>query len=642
MSVFLHQLAFALAVAALLAASLRLTARTGARGLVLVLAAAPVLGTAIVLLWLALGVVGLAASSVACLVAAVATWVVVRVLVRAPDNSLVDDAFAWARSQPVAVVVGVAALTGAAVALLAWCLRYPAIGADGWLYHLPESIAWLHGAQPGSVVQSFYGLPVGNYPLADELIQGWGFALSRSFAPATLLMMWSLALLVTGGWVGLRALAVPPPARTLAVAAVAGGPLALGAVNFASTDLPAAAWLVVCAALVACAVRERPALIVPAILAAGLAIGTKTTALPLSLAAVAVGLFALRRRLAPLARPLGAALIAAAVVGGVWYVRNLVVHGSPFWPLVAAPWGDPVPEVIKRFDASLLDRPGFTLSGNLGEYTAPLAGGVVLLLGVVLCALLVRTRAVLAAAGVALVSFVLWANAPLTGRSSDPFFASIAPGTTRYLLPGLCAAALVLALAARDRGAGGRIATALLAGAAAWSIIETASRGFPTLPGVGTLVVGAAAGIVVALSLRASPVRIPSPAIAIGLILLAAIVLKPAADGFVGRFARTVPAYAPALAAFDAHPAYANTSAPIAMAPVTFAPLAGNRLQHAIELMPTDISCAEVRQRTRDGLVVIVSSVSEFATGVYFNAGKCLAGRKPAFQAAGFTAYADR
>ena len=637
MSVFFHQLAFALAVAALLAASLRAAALTGARGLTLLLAAMPVLGTAIVLEWLALGLIGLGASSVACLVAAIATWLVVRLRVDA-DPALIADAREWMRANPAPAIAGIGALIGAGAALLAWCLKYPPIGADGWLYHLPESIAWLHGARPGSVVQSFYGLPVGNYPLVDELIQGWGLALARSFTPATLLMFWSLALLVAGGWVGLRALEVQPLPRALAVTAVAGGPLALGVVNFPSTDLPATAWLVTCAALVACAMRERPALLAPAILAAGLAIGTKTTALPLSLLLVGIGLWTCWQRVGRLA--LGAALVAAAVVGGVWYARNLVQHGSPFWPLVSMPWGDPVPSVIERFHASLLDRPRYTLSGNVGDYTAPLAGGVVLLLGVVVCAALVRTRAVLLAAVVAVGSFLLWANAPLTGRSSDPVFASIAPGTTRYLLPGLCAAALVLALASRDRRAGGWIATALLAGAAVWSLIETASRGFPTLPGIGTLALGALAGMVVALAMRARPPRIPAIALGVATVLIAALVLRPAAEGYVGRFARAVPAYAPALAAFEAHPKYANGSAPIAMAPVTFAPLAGNRLQHAVELMPQDISCADVEQRMRDGIVVIVSSVSAFSTGVPFNAGRCLAGRRPSFQTAGFTAYA--
>jgi hypothetical protein len=638
-SVFVHQLAFALAVAALLGASARWSGSLGARGLERMLAAAATAATLIVLWWLALALVGLGGSTLALVVAAVATWTLARVRVRA-EVEAVGELRAWIAREPAATTIAVGALAGAGLAFAAWCLRYPPLGADGILYHLPESLAWLHGAHPGSVVQSFYGLPVGNYPLVAELLQGWGFALSRSFAPATLLMLASYALLVVGGWTGLRALDVPLLPRALAVAAVALGPLALGVANFPSTDLPATAWLVVCAALAARAARDTPALLAPALLAGGLAIGTKTTALPLAVVVLALAFYALRGRLRPLRRVLIVTGSAAAVVGLFWYARNLVQHGSPFWPLLAAPWGDPVPAVITRFNASLLDRPSYTLSGHLDTYSASLAGGVILLAGVIVSPLLVRTRDVIGAAAVALLSVLLWAQAPLTGRSSDPTFASIAPGTTRYLLPGLCAAALVPALAARRRGVAGWIATALLAAATVWSIVESAKHGLPATPSIKTFALGALAGASVAALARIErPIRAPALAAGLALVLLSALLLRPAAEGYVGRFARVAPVYASALAAFDAHHAYAKTNAEISMAPVLFAPLAGDRLQHKIALMPADISCAEVERRMRNGWVVIVSSVSEATTGVYFNAGRCLAGKQPTFRAGSFTAY---
>ena len=655
MSVFAHQLEFALAVAALFGASLRWSARLGARGLELALATSAFAGGAIVLWWLALGVVGLGASAAALLVAAVVTWLA---------TLLVDAGRSRARLgfRIGSGVVVWGAVAGALLAFLAWALRCPSLGADAILYHLPESLAWLHGAQPGSVVQSFYGLPVGNYPLVAELLQGWGVVLSRSFVPATLLMFWSFGLLIVGGWTGLRALRVPALPSALAVASIAIGPQAIGVVNYPSTDLPATAWLVTCAALCACAWREaRPGLLAPALLAGGLAIGTKTPALPLTVIVLVVAFVALRGRLASVARPLVVAGFAAAVVGLLWYARNLVQHGSPFWPLVSTPWGDPVPPVITRFDASLLDRPGFTLSRHWSEYAAALAGGVVLLAGIIVAPLLARTRAVLAAALVAALSVLLWAQAPLTGRSHDPAFALVALGTTRYLLPGLCAAALVIALAARRRDLGGLLATLALAGAAVWSIVESAKHGLPTTPPIATFAGGAGGGLAVAGAAlivasrlrrlarsgpsdkqsRSFPVAPAAVRIAATLVcaVLAAGALRPATEGFVGRFARVQPSYATGLAAFVANPGYSRTNAEISMAPILFAPLAGDHLQHKIDLMPADISCAEVARRMRTGWVVMVSSVSEFSAGVYFNAARCLAGKQPTFHTARFTAY---
>src|SRR5207302_1136590 len=104
------------------------------------------------------------------------------------------------------------------------------------------------------------------------------------------------------GWVGLRALRVPPLVAGLALGALCTNPWLLAwQSNGGMTDPPALAWLVACAALCALA-RERPVLLAPAIVAAGLSVGSKTTTLPLAALVLTLGLWGVRGRLGPCAR----------------------------------------------------------------------------------------------------------------------------------------------------------------------------------------------------------------------------------------------------------------------------------------------------------------------------------------------------
>src|SRR5205823_3792377 len=142
----------------------------------------------------------------------------------------------------------------------------------------------------------------------------------------SLLTVGMVALLAMSTWTGLRRLGVDRAASALGAAALVALPATIASQSGGGALDPAAtAWLCACAALCAGAWRDRPALICPAVVAGGLAAGTKTTALPLVLIVVATTLFACRQRLRPIVRPLGAAAVAALVVGGSWYVRNLVL-----------------------------------------------------------------------------------------------------------------------------------------------------------------------------------------------------------------------------------------------------------------------------------------------------------------------------
>ena len=148
------------------------------------------------------------------------------------------------------------------------------------------------------------------------------------------------------------------------------------------------------------------------------------------------------------------ALLAAFVVGGIWYLRNLIDHGSPLWPFLRLlPGADPIPRIIDLSNDPLLGRVGETLDGHLGEYLARIAGGIVLLLAAPVFMALVRRRPVLIAGTTAIVGFVAWTRTPGTGLSHSSLVLSpqgTALSETRYLIPVFATCAVTVALAARE------------------------------------------------------------------------------------------------------------------------------------------------------------------------------------------------
>ena len=265
-------------------------------------------------------------------------------------------------------------------AWLAWQLRYPAIGFDSAVYHYPEVAGWIQNGRPGSMLSLSYDIPYGNYPLTDEVAQTWGAAIARSWVP---LALWNPAMLVVlagAAWLTARHLAVSRVVTGLVTAVLVTSPLLIRQLNEPQTDLPAMTWLA-CTLALSLGAGRRPALLVPAVVAAGLAVGTKTTVAPIALVALATGVWLARGRLRPLAGWLVMGLAAAYVVGGLWYTRNILQHGWPLWPFTEAPWSDPPPRFFSLIDTTFLERPAATLEGRLGEYASRLGGGWMLLAG---------------------------------------------------------------------------------------------------------------------------------------------------------------------------------------------------------------------------------------------------------------------
>jgi hypothetical protein len=601
---FLHHLGLAAALVALGAAGLRVASRAAPRGLARVVAAVVLAAAFAVAEALLLGLVALGGSSVALVAAALVTWLGTRLWLPAPTVRLVDEVGEWATGLDRGAALALGAVGGLVAAWTAWLFLHPALGHDMVLYHLPEAIQWVHSGHPGAIDPIIISVPVGNYPLTHEVLLEWGLAIGRSFVWATLITALMPVLIGVAGWLGLRTLGVGRLVSGLAVAALVATPAVVASQSGgASLDPAALGWLLSCAALCACS-RERPALLPVAIVAAALAIGTKTTTAPLALLVLVLAVVASRRALRPLAPALGAATVLAVGVGGVWYLRDIAQHGWPLWPFSSAPWGDPRPAIIDNADVKFLDRPGETID-RLGPYYRDHFGGPLLVFcGALGAALVARRRAVIYAALATLGAILIWMNAPFTGVFGSTRAFDVGTGdATRYLLPGAAAAALAVALASR-RGGWLRVAcAALLAVAAAIGVKQTFDLGFPNVPAAGTPIAGLAVGAAaawVAPRLRAPRALVPAAGVAA--VLAFGVLGAVAATGFVGRHGDTGTRESPLAAWFAAQPGWRDGSQPVASTWSLVGTMAGDRLQHPLELVGAREACS--RGRAAGWLVV--------------------------------------
>ncbi len=637
-----HSALFVAAVLSLAAGASRVAALAAPAGLERALAAATLAAGAAVLEALGLGLLGLGGDASALAAAAIATWAAARILVPAPaGGNLAAQALAGLAAAPAVVRGLLGAVAGLVLGLLAFDLQHPLVGLDGVAYHLPEIVTWIQGGHPGTIVASIPGVPAGSYPLTNEVLLAWAMGLTASFAPVALWSAVGLGLLLAGGWLALRRLGVAAPGVALALAAVVVAPDFAAELNTPMNDGATLMWLVVTAALTVAAVPDRPRLYAIAVLAGALSIGTKTTGAPLVVLVLVVGALRMRRwsRAA-----LALAAAAGLVAGGTWYVRNLIQHGSPFWPLLPGPFGDPVPASLVPADVRFIARPLATLDGRVHDYARLMAGNLVLLFGGIAAFVLApRTRRVAAASAVTALSLLLWTDAPFTGRGHDAA-GDLSLAVTRYLLPAVACGAAALALAGHRRSAGGRLALAALASALLWSLYQSAQFDFPTLPSAARLLAGTvlgAAALIGAGRLRRPRRRAVVLVLAAGCVALAAVGLAAAGPGYVARNAQTDTTFAaPLLRWFSSQPAFASGSDPIATTAPRIGLLAGDGLRHRLDLIGPREPCVMVRARARQGWVVVLDFapflIKFFPRGT---AGACLADQRPRFVDGGFRVY---
>ncbi|HEV3228669.1 MAG TPA: hypothetical protein VGY97_04285 [Solirubrobacteraceae bacterium] len=609
-----HHLLLAGALALLLGAGLRVSSRLSAGALERSVAAAAFAAAMATIQALALGLFDLGTSSVALFLGALAVWVTARRLIPAPGVSLGGQlAGAWDGLSPRGRFAA-GALAGAGLAWTVWLLRYPAYDWDSLNYHIPEVIAWVQNGSPGSIVEVVPGWPYANLPVVNEVLLSWGSGLARSFVWITIWPSLMLALLAASGWLGLRALRVPVLPAALATTGLCAAPMATSyQANGANTDLPALAWLVAAGALCAASARdERTELLVPALLAAALAVGTKTTVAPLAVIAVGIAVYRSRAHLRPLRVPLMLAAGGALVIGGTWYLRDVIEHGSPTWPYFALPWGDAAPH-LAHTDHTFFARPLKTLGhfGDTGYVRDTFLGGLLVLASAVSAAVVQRRRVVAIGAAATGLSVFLWTLGPDTGAPSPDFnYQAAFYGSPRLLMPGVAVATLTVAVAARDAGRrGARLWTGVLGLALLLNVVQLFDLGFPRTPSVATPLVGALLVGLLALAAGRLPWRAVMRPIgaAVGVLTLGAA-LALAASGFVNRHAHV--GSDPRVAYGDAalirwFAGAGGDGRPIYSAPLTVVMLAGDDLGRKVAPIPRRAPCQAFAAHAREGWVVI-------------------------------------
>jgi hypothetical protein len=258
------------------------------------------------------------------------------------------------------------------VRLWALALQRAPYDWDGLYYHLPAlnawvvngRVTWLHGVED---------VPFVNNPLGVEAFTFFAHHLFPSTTLTSALNLWYWPL----GFLGILVIATRIGARGpwswLAGALLAGVPIIICQSLTAYID-PAFAFTVIgtlAAVLVFLFDDERPAWTSTVLLGAslGLLAGSKVTGAPFAAALllvslVAVGLLRPWRSLRLWCRALGVAVIVAGLVGGYWYVRNMMYAGNPVYPYAL------------RIDTLVL-KPGYDPSaseGNLPERLRALPG----------------------------------------------------------------------------------------------------------------------------------------------------------------------------------------------------------------------------------------------------------------------------
>jgi hypothetical protein len=648
---------FTVSVAGIGSAAARLSRRATAAGDLRLAATGALTAAIAVAETLLLGLVGLGGNALVIAGAAVVTWLVVRLTVTAVGPSSIELArVGWAR-----LGASSRALLGAATAVgiteAAYLIGRPVIGTDGLIYHLADPAIWVTDGHPGSMHATVSGLPIQAYPKTGEVLFSWAIGTARTPVVTTLVMVAALGLAAVCSWSVLRRIGVDQWVAVTLTTSLVLCPVVVTQLSGPNTDLLTLAWVLCTAALCLGAINES-ALLPIALVAGGVAVGTKTTAIPIVVVLLAVTGWRTRHDL--LRHRVGLTLASATAlgVGVVWYLQDLAVYHAPLYPFSRLPSGPPLPPVITALGARFLRNPAAAVRvATATGYARGLGAGLVLAAGVVITALLLptvrerRLRGLIAiTVAAATAEALVWSAAPFTGASGQPGSRTLVLAGIRYLLPGLALFAVAVGLASRAGGVLGLAARAIAVVAVIADLWANRSFQLGIRPHLATIIAAALVGGLVAVTVGAThtlskwPIATPR-VLAGGIAVVLVGTMSAATHGYLGRhltIARAAHVDEPAILSWLAQqPTWSNGHLPIASGPVADALFAGPTFNHPLSVITEQTSCADVQAAARRGWVVLPTAPEppEVPGATSYDRSRCLTGEQPAFSAGGVAVY---
>ncbi len=256
------------------------------------------------------------------------------------------------RAALVVAAVAVAAVTAAWVARTVLAYRHGMETVDTLWYHLPQAARFV---QQGDITQLHYvdgEAIVVFYAANAELLHAYGIALFHNDVLSPVINLGWGALALLAGWACGRPSRTEPYAL-LGVAMTLGIPALIGNEPGGGYNDVVCLALLLAAAAILINGGLRPAPVAFAAAAAGLALGTKFTMIaPVLVLAAGAVLAARGDRL----RHAGIWAAGLIVLGGFWYVRNLVAVGNPLPNLDhLGPISLPSPKVDTGLDTMAVD-----------------------------------------------------------------------------------------------------------------------------------------------------------------------------------------------------------------------------------------------------------------------------------------------
>ena len=257
-------------------------------------------------------------------------------------------ALSWRPKRPAPFVAVVAVL---AIAAAAWRfyagLVLPPYAYDALTYHLTIVASWISGE---NLEPTALSLCCSRYPATGELLFAWPalFTGGDTIVDVVQLVLALVASVATGAIA--HALGARASGAVAAACLFFLTPVVLAQTTTNYVDLVTTAGTLVALYFAIrflqaepfggpAGVAPRPALLVPAGIGAGIALGTKATGILVVVVIGALLMARIWRARSPLTMPIAAFLAPVLLIGSFWYLRNLFETGNPVDPVEVSALG---------------------------------------------------------------------------------------------------------------------------------------------------------------------------------------------------------------------------------------------------------------------------------------------------------------